>query len=414
VSDAVVEAEAGLVRLGEQTWPFSLDLRDGTAAISLPGGAVSVRPLTWAERVRLARFARRRDVAEEQFLRLSSPSGLDAATDQERSAVAALAGWLNAPAEGASAARLPLEPSLLAVVTLEVCRAMGLAPADLDARESAEVEELWHAAGIADALMSSPASAVPAPEPASTRILVVPDPAEPEPEPKSTEPETQAEAPSRAVTDRGVPEQTNEAGVGPPEGRFRHRDDDGVASESRRSAADSVEAPESPLFDPFRHAEAAERSEPRRPGGAPAARVHRSPVREAATGELGLHGSLAGADSSPASPVPRGRPRPYRPAATPHRSATPHQDVVAPSSHTLASASNVGRQATRPAAAPSESMRSDWIPSESGSRVDEPELPPPPELVATPIAVQDPEALLEGLAERLERAAAELGIDTGA
>jgi hypothetical protein len=59
-------------------------------------------------------------------------------------------------------------------------------------------------------------------------------------------------------------------------------------------------------------------------------------------------------------------------------------------------------------------MRSDWIPSESGSRVDEPELPPPPELVATPIAVQDPEALLEGLAERLERAAAELGIDTGA
>jgi hypothetical protein len=47
------------------------------------------------------------------------------------------------------------------------------------------------------------------------------------------------------------------------------------------------------------------------------------------------------------------------------------------------------------------------------ARVEAPEPSPGPAPVAGAPAV-DTEALLDGLAERLERAAAELGIDTGA
>lgn len=173
----MVDAASRRVRLGDRAWPFALDLRDGTAELDLGGRLVRLRPLRWGEKVRLARFARAGgDVLAEQLLLLAAPDGGDPGRDgAERDALLALALWLNAPA---AEPELPLEPGLLAAVTLEVCRATGLAPADLDGREAPEVEALWRVASAARPPAGAPRLAAFGDEavlPATTRILVVPD-----------------------------------------------------------------------------------------------------------------------------------------------------------------------------------------------------------------------------------------------
>jgi hypothetical protein len=91
--------------------------------------------------------------------------------------------WVQRPRSGQP---VLLEPGALAAVTLGVCRALGVPPADLDDREAPEVEALWQAAQSQSAGPAGPKPALsvaskrgmaaPADEPGVRRILVVPDP----------------------------------------------------------------------------------------------------------------------------------------------------------------------------------------------------------------------------------------------
>jgi hypothetical protein len=172
---AHVDPAAGLVSLGDRTWPFDLDLATESITVTVEGGRrLRVRPLRWREKLSLARFAHLGAAFVERQLVRACLVDEGGATDGDAAeAVAALARWVNDP-DGANPA-LPLEQALLAEVTLGVCRALGLRPDDLDGRTAAEVERLWQA---------TPGQLAPAwaPEPAGrgdddlTRIVIVPDP----------------------------------------------------------------------------------------------------------------------------------------------------------------------------------------------------------------------------------------------
>jgi hypothetical protein len=179
--DVRVEAATRRVVAGEHVWSFELDCRSGGATVVLDGSPVRVRPLHWREKVVLARFAGLgSELVEEQFLRLALAQD-EPPTGAARAALVALALWLNAP----DAEALPLQPTLLASVTLDVCSAIGLAPADLDDRDALEVESLWRAA--ADSRLTAARHADSPSDGAqagahveagnTTRIVIVPDPA---------------------------------------------------------------------------------------------------------------------------------------------------------------------------------------------------------------------------------------------
>lgn len=174
-------------------YPFSVDCVTGVATLDA-GQAVTVRPLLWAQKRALARFASLGDLYQrDEFARICvSPTNDDSA----REAALALALWINAPEDGP----LPLETALLARVTRDVCRSWGLTAVDLDARPAPEVESLWRHSG-------EPVPAVSTPDDGITRIIVVPD------------------AESAALTHRESPAGPTAAVVEPPieSRRFRLR-----------------------------------------------------------------------------------------------------------------------------------------------------------------------------------------------
>ena len=163
-----VDAASGMLCVGDERRPVTLDLGAGTAAVALDDGPVTVRALRWHEKIMLARYvALGPRFVEAQFLRACA--GTDGGP--ARPLLLAVARWLNAPTDGDA---LPFDVRQLARATLAVCGAMGLRPADLDARPAFEVELLWQIVR-GDALPAEIADGDRADD-AWTRIVVVPDP----------------------------------------------------------------------------------------------------------------------------------------------------------------------------------------------------------------------------------------------
>ncbi len=137
---ARVDAAAGVVIDGDEAWPLRLDCRTGGAVVGRPGREIAVSPLRWRHKQHLARWAHLGPAfvaGQRAVLAVEPGTVLDPV---EQAVVAAVAEFL----DGGDA--LPCEPSLLAVVTAEACRATGLAPAAFDDRDAAEVEMIWRTA----------------------------------------------------------------------------------------------------------------------------------------------------------------------------------------------------------------------------------------------------------------------------
>lgn len=133
---ARVDAVAGVVVDGDDVWPLRLDCRTGDAVLTLRGHDIEVMPMRWRHKQLLARWAHLgpRFVLDQRVALAVEPG--TTLSDADRAIVDAVAAFLDGET-------LPLEPGLLAAVTLEACRATGLAPAALDDRDAAEVEMIW-------------------------------------------------------------------------------------------------------------------------------------------------------------------------------------------------------------------------------------------------------------------------------
>ena len=161
------------IAVGTRRLPFRLDLRNDRVSVTLGGAETAVRPLQWREKVTLARFA---DLGSEflrdEVIRLCTVSELPSPLAAEDAEVLwELAAWMS---ESPASVPVPLDSRSLATVTLRLCRAMGLKPADFDSRSAPEVEALWEALGqqaeevvVAEDSASSSSS--------TTRIVIVPD-----------------------------------------------------------------------------------------------------------------------------------------------------------------------------------------------------------------------------------------------
>lgn len=124
-----------------QCWPFGLDFTQGVAHIELSGTTFDVRPLTWRQKRLLARYSSLgADFVERQFLQLSAGDGPvpDGVLDQQ--VLFTLAAWMNALGDAAGS---PLDNTFLTRVELEVCRTLLLRPGDLDQRDALDVEAVW-------------------------------------------------------------------------------------------------------------------------------------------------------------------------------------------------------------------------------------------------------------------------------
>jgi hypothetical protein len=217
--EAQVDAGSACVRLGDESWPFELDCREASALVEIDGRAVRVRPLRWREKLSLARFAHLGTTfVEGQQLRIALEGAPMPTIEEERAVLSALAAWVAAPSDEP----VPFQTRALAGVTLDVCRAVGLKPADLDARDAYEVEALWRVGtggtehgrlavnGTGGGRPGTTSQAAETWESQLTRIEIVPDgvsraePAQPEAETASTTvvdapPDETAAPPSMAV-----------------------------------------------------------------------------------------------------------------------------------------------------------------------------------------------------------------------
>jgi hypothetical protein len=166
--DAWVDERDRVVRSGGEEWRFTLDLRAGSAAITVRGIPYRVTPLRWIEKRRLARLAHLGEsFVTEQFWHLCvSPGDRKLAVEP-----LALARWLSSG--GLEAHALPLDSSLLARVTAQTCRALGVAPTALDDLEACEVETLWRQnQGDPDGATGEPMSAQSG---LTRKIVIVPE-----------------------------------------------------------------------------------------------------------------------------------------------------------------------------------------------------------------------------------------------
>ena len=181
-SPVTVDPVTGALRLGARGLPLELDVRAGVARVQLGEVTYTARPMVWRDKQILARFAELGPVfLRRQVLSLCLEQGTALPEGEaDLQDLLELVLWVQRPRSGQP---VLLEPGALAAVTLGVCRALGVPPADLDDREAPEVEALWQAAqsqsaGPQPALSVAPrrGMAVPADEPGVRRILVVPDP----------------------------------------------------------------------------------------------------------------------------------------------------------------------------------------------------------------------------------------------
>ncbi|WP_261565093.1 hypothetical protein [Frankia gtarii] len=199
--EVLVDAGAPRVRAGGQSWPFTVDLRTGRVTIRIEDVTHTLVPLTWREKLTLARYATRAPELVDAALVTHTLGADPAATISPAAAPAlrVLARWIN----GVDAAA-GLDGSALARIALAACQRTGLTLADLDDRDAGEVEllarpaptdgaepggtgarERAEASGGAAPAPGRPApphaGAMPEPEvdDGVTRILIVPDPVRP-------------------------------------------------------------------------------------------------------------------------------------------------------------------------------------------------------------------------------------------
>jgi hypothetical protein len=165
------EARRTLVAGGVE-WPFRLDLQRGTATVETPGGERRVRPQRWAEKRRLAQFAGwGEEFFREQVWNMCVRPGGAPASEDERDAILQLAVWLTCG--GRIEESLPYDRRLLDNATFDSCRALGVAPNQLDSLPAYEVEALWRCSQQNEpgGLPSAPQ----AHQEFSHQILIVPD-----------------------------------------------------------------------------------------------------------------------------------------------------------------------------------------------------------------------------------------------
>jgi hypothetical protein len=175
---ATVDAAACVVHVDGQRRPFSIDLATGAVTLGSGVGATTIEPLTWREKLTLARFGRAEGRLLDSALiahKLMGDDDRPVLESAEGRALVALARWVNGFGPHGGAA--PLEPRLLARIGARARRAGELSPADLDRMPAVEVELL------ADALATADPRSERGPEDDDgvTRILVVPDPGPGEP-----------------------------------------------------------------------------------------------------------------------------------------------------------------------------------------------------------------------------------------
>lgn len=159
------------ITVGSRRLPFRLDLRNDRVSVTLGGAETAVRPLQWREKVTLARFAELGPAfLRDEVIRLCTLTELpDTLAEEDAAVLWELAVWMS---ESPAATPMPLDSRSLASVTLRLCRAMGLRPADFDMRSAPEVEAMWGALGD-DVAAAPPEEA--ASSSMTTRIVIVPD-----------------------------------------------------------------------------------------------------------------------------------------------------------------------------------------------------------------------------------------------
>jgi hypothetical protein len=165
-----IDTEGMVVRAGGQTYPFAPDPATGGVTLALPDDPVVVRPLTWAERVRLARFAELGlSGLQSALVELATGRDLDGT---EAQAAAQLAAWLDRPQGGG------LDEAELAAQALGLSRATGWSLAEIDARPAREIDAFLRHVGVQPTHEAPVTRARADPPPGFTRIDVLPDPAE--------------------------------------------------------------------------------------------------------------------------------------------------------------------------------------------------------------------------------------------
>ena len=411
-----VDPATGQVAIGghglEAPIDVEIDLRTGSAAVELSGRRYLVGTLRWAELGALARFAHlgpafvRRELVR---LAVHAGEGQPAETGQEE-ILSAVAMWL---ATAGHHVPLDLDPADIAAATRDVCRSLRIAPAELDGRPAPDVAALWRSCAPAGEGRATGLAGRAVPEPATpqkwsameelaaaedddgyTRILIVPDedlpgPAEQE---DGTRPRNggreDASAPPDQIAVAASPATEAPSRTPPPAPAARrlYRDDPGQQERGRTTRPGGLRfrvVPPSPPPDPG--------ASP--PGGPPAAGFAAGTDLTASAGSLttGMRpGPGAGAVTAAVRPD------------LPPRSAPPWHEatVLRPGSVPFAQV-----EPGLPVASGSAGMR----PSRNTAA-----LRPSPswaELAPDPPGQDRWEALFDGLAERLEEAAAQMGID---
>lgn len=189
-----VDPAAWVVEVDGRRWPFEIELATGAAQVRFDGRTAMVQPLTWREKITLARYAETGPEFIDGALlghRLGSADAADGSSASEHRALVELARWLNgfAPSNAES-----LDPAQLGQIARRALQSGGLTMADLDLLPAFEVELLARSAGTPVAgEQHRPAEESTTRHPSGddqvTRILVVPDP------------EPQTENPKRPATD---------------------------------------------------------------------------------------------------------------------------------------------------------------------------------------------------------------------
>jgi hypothetical protein len=364
-AEPVIDAPAGRVRLGDNAYPFALDSATGAATLAAGERRWSVRPLRWREKLTLARFTHAGPgFIAEQMLRACVSGGDPPGEPELRTIVTALVAWVGGPAD-----TVPLAPPALATVTLELCRALGCPPADLDQLDAVDVEAMWRAAVGARAAVEPDAGD------GVTRVLVVPDPS----------PDAEAEDGDAAPPD-------DRTLAGPARGTLSERPD--TAGEPREAAL----AP--PPARPRRR-------EPReRRGSGPGFRVLDPATDVTARPRPYAAAALPGCAED--------APRPPAAAPLPGRASARLADVSPPRGRTASLApTEAPRVDVPPPASAPVARRASTAAWEAGET---PALGAPP--LAPAVGTRSPEldldALCEELVARLEEAVEHAGILTGA
>jgi hypothetical protein len=423
-----VDSASGALCVGDERRRVSLDLDTGTAALELERGPVAVRALRWREKVTLARYAALGPrFVEAQFLRACAGDGH--AGEPERELLLDVARWLNAPAGGGA---LPFDADELARALVGVCGALGLRPAELDARPAAEVEMLWQV------IRAGPPGAEPAPAggdapDAWTRIVVRPDP--PDADGAHDRP---AAVPADVPVAAAVPAPADAAAAGAVAATVPQRAGVRVrlaASAQRPLTATAAPAPAVPAAASPTHSSSPAQATPQ-PHDAPHAssapqplavrQSHSAPQPQAQPQPLSRATPQARPGSPPQSlpqpaPQPHAISQPPPPSAPPARTLVPRgvdapADGVArvPQPGDAARLRPNGAVPAAPFAADARTVSPEALaarmPAWFGAPPDVRERDTEREPVDDRVAALDVDALVAALSERFEEAAAEIGI----